>query len=34
VLQTLEDEGVAAFEKSFDGLYTNLARKKEKFASA
>jgi transaldolase/glucose-6-phosphate isomerase len=32
VLQTLEDEGVAAFEKSFDGLYTNLARKKEKFA--
>jgi len=34
VLQTLEDEGVAAFEKSFDGLYTNLARKKEMFASA
>lgn len=28
VLQTLEDEGVAAFEKSFDGLYRNLARKK------
>ncbi len=34
VLQTLEDEGVAAFEKSFDGLSTNLARKKEMFASA
>ncbi len=34
VLQTLEDEGVAAFEKSFDGLYANLARKKEKSASA
>ena len=28
VLQTLEDEGVAAFEKSFDGLYANLAQKK------
>ena len=32
VLHTLEDDGVAAFEKSFDGLYTNLARKKEMFA--
>jgi len=31
-LQTLEEEGVAAFEKSFDGLYANLARKKETFA--
>lgn len=30
VLQTLEDEGVAAFEKSFDGLYRNLAQKKGK----
>jgi transaldolase len=31
VLQTLEDEGVAAFEKSFDGLYRNLAAKKATF---
>jgi len=31
VLQTLEDEGVAAFEKSFDGLYGNLAAKKATF---
>jgi transaldolase len=28
VLQTLEEEGVAAFEKSFDGLYRNLAAKR------
>ena len=34
VLQTLEDEGVAAFEQSFDGLYANLARKKERVEAA
>lgn len=28
VLQKLEDDGVAAFEKSFDGLYENLSKKK------
>ncbi len=31
VLQKLEDDGVAAFEKSFDGLYKNLNEKKMKF---
>jgi transaldolase len=34
VLQTLEDEGVAAFEQSFDGLYANLATKKERAGAA
>ena len=28
VLQKLEDDGVAAFEKSFDGLYDSLTRKR------
>jgi hypothetical protein len=28
VLQKLEDDGVAAFEKSFDGLYANVAAKR------
>ncbi len=28
VMKKLEDDGVAAFEKSFDGLYSNLERKK------
>lgn len=32
VLQKLEDDGVAAFEKSFDGLYTNLTKKRAEFA--
>lgn len=32
VLQKLEDDGVAAFEKSFDGLYANLSRKRGEFA--
>jgi transaldolase len=32
VLQKLEDDGVAAFEKSFDGLAKNLAEKKKAFA--
>lgn len=32
VLQKLEDDGVAAFEKSFDGLYTNLTKKRGEFA--
>jgi transaldolase len=31
VLQKLEDDGVAAFEKSFDGLYDNLTRKRGEF---
>ncbi len=31
VLQKLEDDGVAAFEKSFDGLYTNLSKKRGEF---
>lgn len=31
VLQKLEDDGVAAFEKSFDGLYSNLERKRDAF---
>jgi transaldolase len=34
VLQKLEDDGVAAFEKSFDGLYANLSRKRGEFAEA
>jgi transaldolase len=34
VLQKLEDDGVAAFEKSFDGLYANLTRKRGEFAAA
>ncbi len=29
VLQKLEEDGVAAFEKSFDGLYANLSKKKK-----
>lgn len=32
VLQKLEDDGVAAFEKSFDGLYKNLSDKRNAFA--
>ncbi|HCV42746.1 MAG TPA: transaldolase [Bacteroidetes bacterium] len=32
VLQKLEDDGVAAFEKSFDGLYKNLVGKRAQFA--
>lgn len=31
VLQKLEEDGVAAFEKSFDGLYANLSKKKKEF---
>jgi hypothetical protein len=31
VLQKLEDDGVAAFEKSFDGLYKNLSEKRRQF---
>jgi transaldolase len=34
VLQKLEDDGVAAFEKSFDGLYRNLVEKRQQFAKA
>lgn len=34
VLQKLEDDGVAAFEKSFDGLYANLSKKRGEFAGA
>ena len=34
VLQKLENDGVAAFEKSFDGLYKNLVEKREQFAQA
>lgn len=34
VLQKLEDDGVAAFEKSFDGLYQNLQNKRNEFAAA
>jgi len=34
VMKKLEDEGVAAFEKSFDGLYRNLDLKKERITSA
>ncbi len=32
VLQKLEEDGVAAFEKSFDGLYKNLTDKRNAFA--
>ena len=32
VLQKLEDDGVSAFEKSFDGLYKNLVDKRDQFA--
>ena len=31
VLEKLEDDGVASFEKSFDGLYKNLAEKRGQF---
>jgi transaldolase len=31
VMKKLEDDGVAAFEKSFDGLYMNLQDKKGQF---
>jgi len=34
VLQKLEDDGVASFEKSFDGLYKNLIEKRQQFAKA
>lgn len=34
VLQKLEDDGVAAFEKSFDGLYANLSKKRGEFVEA
>lgn len=34
VLQKLEDDGVAAFEKSFDGLYKNLDEKRGQFVGA
>lgn len=34
VLQKLEEDGVASFEKSFDGLYANLSKKREEFAAA
>ena len=34
VLVKLENDGVAAFEKSFDGLYKNLVEKREQFAQA
>jgi transaldolase len=34
VLQKLEDDGVAAFEKSFDGLYANLSKKRGEFVDA
>ncbi len=34
VLQKLEDDGVASFEKSFDGLYNNLDEKRGRFAGA
>jgi transaldolase len=33
VLQKLEDDGVSAFEKSFDGLYKNLLAKRDRFAA-
>jgi transaldolase len=33
VLQKLEDDGVAAFEKSFDGLYADLSRKRDNIGS-
>ena len=34
VLQKLEDDGVAAFEKSFDGLYANLSKKRGEFVES
>jgi transaldolase len=34
VLQKLEEDGVASFEKSFDGLYANLSKKRGEFAAA
>jgi len=34
VTKKLEDDGVATFEKSFDGLYKNLEAKRKEFASA
>ncbi len=34
VTDKLEADGVAAFEKSFDGLYRNLEKKQREFASA
>jgi transaldolase / glucose-6-phosphate isomerase len=34
VLQKLEEDGVASFEKSFDGLYKNLDEKKGQFAGS
>jgi transaldolase len=33
VMKKLEDDGVAAFEKSFDGLYAKLEEKKREFIS-
>jgi transaldolase len=33
VMKKLEDDGVAAFEKSFDGLYARLEEKKKEFLS-
>ncbi len=33
VMKKLEDDGVASFEKSFDGLYKNLLDKRDAFAS-
>ncbi len=34
VMKKLESDGVAAFEKSFDGLYEKLEQKKKEFASS
>jgi len=34
VTQKLEDDGVASFEKSFDGLYANLEEKRDQFVPA
>lgn len=34
VMKKLEDDGVASFEKSFDGLYSNLELKKKAFSKA
>jgi len=34
VMKKLEDEGVAAFEKSFDGLYEKLEEKKREYAAS
>jgi transaldolase len=33
VMKKLEDDGVAAFEKSFDGLYANLEEKRKRHAA-